>query len=153
LVETASRPFDGPPQPVPPLPAIASSIAGVVYEIEANPAQVEWFSLSFPPGDEALVEYRTTDDVSVSAGLDDVFRISPGLYGLPYAAKGQWLDDTRFAVILDQVAEWRLVDMEFEFEGDGVTIILQDLACGDPPVTLTGNPQQHRKASVSAIVD
>ena len=126
---------------MPPLPAIASSISGVVYVMEANPAHVEWFSLSFPPGDEALVGYRTTGDVSARVGLDDVFRISPGLYGLPYAAKGQWLDDTRFAMILDQVAEWRLLDLEFEFDGDGdgVTITLEDLACGDPPVTLTGS--------------
>jgi len=153
LVATASQPFDGPPQPVPPLPAIASSISGVVYEIEANPAQVEWFSLSFPPGDEALVEYRTTDYVSVWVGLDDVLRITPGLYGLPYAAKGQWLDDTRFAMILDQVAEWRLVELEFEFAGDDITITLQDIACGEAPVTLTGHARQHRKATVSAIVE
>ncbi len=142
LVETASQPFDGPPQPVPPLPAIASSLSGVVYAMDPNPAHVEWFSLSFPPGDEALVEFRTTDDVAARVGLDDVFRISPGLYGLPYAAKGQWLDDTRFHMILDQVAEWRLLDLEFEFEGDGVTITLQDLACGDPPLTLTGTQQR-----------
>jgi hypothetical protein len=121
----------------------------MVYVMDANPVDVEWFSLSFPPGDEALVGYRRTEDVSVRVGLDDVLRISPGLYGLPYAAKGHWLDDTRFAVILDQVAEWRLIDMEFEFEGDGVTITLQDLACGDPPVTLTGTSQQHKIGDAS----
>jgi CubicO group peptidase (beta-lactamase class C family) len=151
LVETASQPFDGPPQPVPPLPAIASTVSGVVYVMDANPAHVEWFSLSFPPGDEALVKYRTTDDVTARVGLDDVFRISPGLYGLPYAAKGRWLDATRFALILDQLAEWRLLDLEFEFDGDDVTITLQDLACGDPPVTLTGHPQQHKTGDVSAM--
>ena len=49
-------------------------------------------------------------------------------------------------MILNQVAEWRLLDLEFEFDGDGdgdgVTITLEDLACGDPPVTLIGNRQQ-----------
>jgi len=56
-------------------------------------------------------------------------------------------------MILDQVAEWRLLDLEFEFDGDGdgVTITLEDLQCGDPPVTLIGNRQQRKTGDAWAM--
>jgi CubicO group peptidase (beta-lactamase class C family) len=144
LVETASLPFDGPPQPVPTLPAIAETISGVVFEMDANPVQVDWFSLSFPPGNEAMIEIGGIEVVSLRIGLDDMFRVSPGEHGLPFAAKGRWVDDTRFAMLYDQVAQWRLLDLEFLFEGSDVTITLQDIACDDQPLTLTGHSQQQQ---------
>ena len=116
LVETASLPYDGPPQPVPPLPAIAETISGVAFEFGTQPVPLE-VTFSFPGGDEATVEISFTEILNLRIGLDDVFRISHGQYGLPYAAKGRWLDDTRFAMLLDQVALWEYLGMEFEFDG------------------------------------
>jgi hypothetical protein len=141
LVETAALPDDGPPQTTPPLPTTASNITGMVFEMEANPVLLEWFSLSFPGGSEALLEYRTTETVTTRVGLDDMFRVSPGELGLPFAAKGWWVDDNRFAMLLDQVPLFRYLDLEFLFEGSSVTITLEDIACGDPPLTMTGHAQ------------
>jgi len=155
LVEAASLPYDGPPQPVPPLPAIADTVSGVVFEIEPNPLNLRWLSVSFPPGNEALLEYQMTEVVTVSVGLDDVFRISPGEHGLPFAAKGSWLDDTRFGLLLDQTALWRLLDVELDFDGDRVTVTLQDTSCDDPPLTATGYPQRieaHRQEGPRAAI-
>jgi hypothetical protein len=142
LAETASLPYDGPPQPVPPLPAIAETISGVVFDMDANPVQLEWFSLSFPSGNEAVVEIEGIEVDLLRIGLDDMFRVSFGEYGLPFAAKGRWVDDTRFAMLFDQVALWRLLDLEFRFEGSDVTITLQDIACNDEPLTVTGHSQR-----------
>jgi CubicO group peptidase (beta-lactamase class C family) len=140
LVETASQPFDGSPQPVPPLPAMATTVSGVVFEFDAYP--LESMTLSFPGGDEAMLDIRTNETLMLRIGLDDVYRISHDRYGLPHAAKGRWLDDTRFAVLFDQVARWQFLDMEFEFDGDSVTLTIQDISCEDPPLTLTGHSQQ-----------
>jgi CubicO group peptidase (beta-lactamase class C family) len=138
LVEEASLAADGPPEPVPPLPAIASTISGARFVMDSNPPLLEWFSLSFPGGDEATLEYQGPERVAIRIGLDDVFRVSPGEFGLPFAAKGWWADGSRFRMLFDQVPFYRYFDVEFLFDNDDVTITLEDMACGDPPLTMTG---------------
>ena len=119
---------------------MATTVSGVVFEFDAYP--LESMTLSFPGGDEAMLDIRTNETLMLRIGLDDVYRISHDRYGLPHAAKGRWLDDTRFAVLFDQVARWEFLDMEFEFDGDSVTLTIQDISCEDPPLTLTGHSQQ-----------
>ena len=142
LVEEASLPDNSPPDPVPPLPAIAESISGVRFELEANPGALEWLKLTFTGGSEALLEYQEgTRQVALSVGLDNIFRVSVGGAGLLFSSKGRWVGDSRFAMLLDQPSLRRYYDAELQFEGDSVTITLVDLACGEPPVILTGHRQ------------
>jgi len=144
MVEEAAEAAGGPPQPVPPLPAVAYTISGQRFLFETgNPLAMEWVSLSFPGGDEALVEYQTAEQgyVAIRTGLDDVVRVSPGYYGLPFASKGRWVDDNSFVVEFDQVPLWTRFDIEFSFGGGAVTITAQELACGGPVITIVGSLQ------------
>ncbi len=133
---------DGPPQPVPPLPALAHTISGQRFVMETNPVGLEWISLSFTGGSEALLEYKEaeTEPVAVLVGLDNVFRLSPGEFGLPFAAKGWWVDDSRFALLLDKAPLYTYYDGEFRFENGDVTLSVLDTPCGrGDPVTITGH--------------
>ena len=142
LIDEAALAADGSPQPVPPLPAVADSISGVRFVLEANPVPLDWVTLTFPGGSEAILEYQTTEPISISVGLDGVPRVSPGESGLPEAAKGWWEDDSRFVILLDRPALYGYLRAELVYEGDDVTITLHDLACGEPAVTLSGHIQR-----------
>jgi CubicO group peptidase (beta-lactamase class C family) len=141
LVESASQPFDGPPQPVPPLPAMASTISGVTFDFDADHVPLHSMTLSFPGGDEAMLEIHTFEILNLRVGLDDVYRISRGEYGLPYAAKGGWLDESRFALIVDQVARWEALEMELDFSGGILTFTAREFTCDREPVTFIGYPK------------
>ncbi len=138
----ASASLAGSPEPVPPLPAIANTISGQRFVMEANPI-LEWFSLSFPGGSEALLEHQGTDTgyVAVRVGLDNVFRVSPGQLGLPFAAKGWWAADKRFALLLDVAPLISFYNIEALFGNGEVTLTLQDTACGGEPAILSGHQQ------------
>jgi hypothetical protein len=142
LVESASQPFDGPPQTVPPLPAMASTISGVTFDFDADHVPLHSLTLSFPGGDEAMLEVHTFEILNLRVGLDDVYRISHGEYGLPYAAKGGWLDDSRFALIVDQVARWEALEIELDFSGGVLTFTGREFTCDRDPVTFIGYPRQ-----------
>ena len=141
VVESASQPFDGPPQPVPPLPSMASTISGVTFEFDADHVPLYSLTLSFPGGDEAMLEIHSSEVLNLRVGLDDVYRISYGEHGLPYAAKGGWLDDTRFALIFDQVARWEALEMELDFSGGVLTLTAREFSCDRDPATFIGSPR------------
>ena len=81
------------PEPVPPLPEAAQQVSGQTYVLEANPLGLLSASLIFQNGEpEALLNLILIDGNQVEwlDGLDNVFRISPGLHGLPVAVMGGW---------------------------------------------------------------
>jgi hypothetical protein len=120
---------------------MASTISGITFEFDADTVPLDWLKLTFPGGDEAILEILSTEFLVLRVGLDDVFRISHGEHGLPYAAKGRWLDDTRFAMIIDQVAHWEALEMELDFAGGVLTLTAREFTCDRDPVTLIGYPQ------------
>jgi hypothetical protein len=126
--------------PVPPLPATASTISGARFLMENNPDQLAWFKLTFPGGSEAVLEYQlATEQVSIRVGLDGVYRLSSGEWGLPEMAEGWWETDSRFVILLDRLAMYSLYRAEFEYQGDDVSLTLHDLACEEPTITLNGH--------------
>ena len=138
-VAAAAVSNEGPPEPVPTLPATALTISGKRYDLEPNPLQISWFSLSFPGGSEATLQVSGEEEVSFRVGLDDVFRYAPGEGGLPAAAKGWWASSTRFVAIVDQFAIFVYLRVTIDFTGDRVTIAIDDLACpGGGTLILTG---------------
>ena len=140
LIEEASLPDNDPPDPVPPLPAIAESISRVRFKLDDNPGSLEWLKLTFTGGSEALLEYQEgTQRFGMSVGLDNIFRKSVGAPDLLFATKGRWVGNNRFTMLLDQSSLRRYYYAELLFEGDSVTITLEDLACGEAPVTLIGH--------------
>lgn len=138
-VAAAAASYEGPPRPVLALPATAHSISGRRFLLDPNPLEIQWFSVDFPPGSEALLRIAGEEEIAVRVGLDNVSRISPGQYGLPAAAKGWWADNARLVVMLDQFAIYSYLRITITFNGDRMTATVEDLACpGGPTVTVTG---------------
>ena len=138
-VAAAAISYEGPPRPVLALPATAQAISGRRFLLEPNALEVQWFSLDFAPGNEALLRIAGEEEIAVRVGLDNVRRISPGQYGLPAAAKGWWADNVRFVVLLEEFALYTYLRVTMTFNGERVTATVEDLACpGGPTLTLNG---------------
>ncbi len=139
-VAAAAASYEGPPRPVPALPATALTISDRRFVLEPNPLEIGWFSLSFPGGSEATLQVSGEEEVTFRVGLDDVFRHAPGEFGLPAAVKGWWAGGTRFVALIDQYAIFAYLRVTMDFTGNGVTITIDDLACpGGGSLTLSGS--------------
>jgi len=75
------------------LPALARTISGVSYQIDANPLKLRHVSLTFSSRAEARATLSILDgEWTVPIGLDGRYRFSSGgPEGLPMAASGEWL--------------------------------------------------------------
>lgn len=117
-------------QPVPPLPQIARKISGKTYHITdpANAFGLCSFCLTFQQKDTAVLRFDILDPknptVEYLMGLDKVYRIAPGRFGLPAVAKGSWTSDNTFIVQLDEVGNINRWQFSFVFEdhGDRATV-------------------------------
>jgi CubicO group peptidase (beta-lactamase class C family) len=139
MVEAAGVSYEGPPQPVPPLPAIASVISGERFVLDPNPLDLESFTLTFGAPDEATLAIVGEEELMFRIGLDGVRRMSPGEGGLPAQAKGWWEGDSRFVVLLDEFALYTYLQVTLDFSGSLATVTLRDLACpGGPQVVIAG---------------
>jgi len=145
-ISAASLSNEGAPHPVPALPSTALAISGKRYDLEPNSLGLQWLSLSFPPGGEAVLRIDgSVDDPEIEAriGLDDVRRISTGEFGLPVAAKGWWTDSSRFVLLFDEFALYTYYRATMLFNGDNLTVAVEDLACpGGPLITFGGTMQR-----------
>lgn len=142
-VSEAAVSIEGTPEEVPPLPSIAETISGQIYLLDANIYGLSQLRLTFPGGDEATFEVEMPEvlggpDFKIEIGLDNVNRFSPGRHDVIAAAKGGWVSDTRFSVILDELALINLWQWDLLFDGDTVTFSLENLAGGELPATITG---------------
>ncbi len=107
------------PEPVPPLPEIALQASGKTYMLEANPYGLLSASLIFREGRaDALLNLNLIDGNQVEwlIGLDNVFRISPGMYGLPVAVMGGWKSDNVFVLQTDEMGKMQQDRIEMTFE-------------------------------------
>ena len=124
------------PEPVPPLPDVASRVSGMTYLLDTpNPTGFTSVSLTFGDGDEALIklEYLPADvflsrdpalapvQLEVPVGLDNVYRFSPGEFGIPMGAKGEWLAEDVFLVYFDSIGNVWLQRVEIAFHDEQIT--------------------------------
>lgn len=124
------------PEPVPPLPEVASRVSGMTYLLDTpNPTGFTSVSLTFGDGDEALIklEYLPADvflsgdpalapvQLEVPVGLDNVYRFSPGEFGIPMGAKGEWLAEDVFLVYFDSIGNVWLQRVEIAFHDEQIT--------------------------------
>ncbi len=142
-ISEAEAPNEGPPEEVGTPPAIAQTISGRTYELDANSYGFSELRLSFTEDDEAALEMGIPDVIggpvlSIAIGLDNVNRFSPGRHGVMTAAKGSWVSNNRFSAIIDEIALINLWRWDLEFDGDTVTLYLESLAGGELPATVTG---------------
>jgi CubicO group peptidase (beta-lactamase class C family) len=122
LGRAAARP---PQEPLPPapLPAVAQSISGRVYQLEENPFNVQAMSLRFDQDDEALITitnsgYPSGDPLFAwRIGLDGVARFHPGRHEMPAAALGSWLSDGSFRFFVDEIGNNFRWQFTLRFEG------------------------------------
>jgi CubicO group peptidase (beta-lactamase class C family) len=142
-VAEAEASNEGPPQPVPPFPPVAATISGQRYELDDNIYGLDDLRLTFEDEAEALLEVSLPEvlgasRLAVRIGLDDTYRFSVGRFDAQAAAKGSWTSDSRFSVLLDELALVNLWQWDFEFDGDAVTIFIESLAGGELPATVNG---------------
>lgn len=130
------------PQPVPDLPTLAAEISGQTYLLEPNLLGVMSFSLTFADEAVATLTLVTTEGTrKYMVGLDGVYRWSPGNYALPAGAVGRWTADDTFVVDLDELGNinrWHIVN---RFDGDAVTLELDEFGTGLASDTLQGTRQ------------
>lgn len=118
------------PKPVPSLPETARKVSGQTYLMDANPHGLVSVSLTFPSHEEGVFGVSIVEDsqtLELPVGLDNVYRIGPGRFGLPAAAKGFWQTDNVFALDLDEIGNinrWRIL---MTFRDDGVTVVMKEM--------------------------
>jgi len=142
-IQDAAAPVHFQPEPVPSLPEIAPSVSGQTYVLDPNPAGLLSVSPAFPEEAEALLGLSFIDGNQIEwlIGLDNVFRFSPGRYGLLAAAKGWWESDNVFVVHLDEIGNINEMQFKLTFEDDQVTIQIQELT-GLGGVTTVGRLEE-----------
>ena len=104
LVAVAQPPA---PTAVAPLPEVARTISGNTYVFEPNPLGVDALSMEFDESAEARMTITLAGDEEPQVwpiGLDGVFRMSPGDFGLPRGLRGSWTGDGAFVMELDAAA-------------------------------------------------
>jgi CubicO group peptidase (beta-lactamase class C family) len=117
------------PRPAPPLPQIAAKVSGQTYVMDANSSGLVSCSLTFRSQEEAVLGVSIVEDsqtLELRVGLNNVYRISPGRFGLPAAARGFWQTDNVFALDLDEagnINRWRIL---MTFRDDRVTVVLNE---------------------------
>ena len=109
--------------------------------MDVNPTPLKWLHLTFPGGSEAILEYQDTHRQVLNVGLDNVSRTSYGEEGFLFASKGWWMDDSRFAMHLDQPSLRKNYYAELAFDGDNITVTMNEQACGEETVVVTGHKQ------------
>jgi hypothetical protein len=116
------------PEPVPPLPGIAQQVSGQTYVLDDNPLGLLSASFTFQEGDtEALLlnlSFIDGNQAEWLIGLDSVFRISPGLYGLPVAVMGGWESDNVFVLQTDAMGKMQRDRMSMTFEDSLIAITI-----------------------------
>lgn len=134
-IQQAAAPAQVEPEPVMPLPKMAQQVSGLTYLLEGSSFGMRWFSLTFQEQqDEALFKwifYGTGDQgIEYRVGLDGVPRISEGRFDIPAAVKGSWESDNVFVIHLDEVGNTNKWRIRLTFEGERVSVQMQEVATG-----------------------
>jgi hypothetical protein len=132
------------PRPAPPLPEMATKVSGKTYVLDANPYGLVALSLTFPRQEEAVFGVSIVEDsltLQLPVSLNNVYRIAPGRFGLPAAAKGFWQTDNVFALDLDEIGNINRWRIRMTFREDTVTVVLNE-ATGLTSATLGGKAQK-----------
>lgn len=121
-------------KPAPALPETAKKVSGQTYILNTNPFGLLAVSLAFAERDQAMLRLylselasdETSRDLALAVGLDNVFRKSPGRFGLPAAAKGFWEAENVFVVDFDEIGNinhWRIT---MTFEDERALVLMHD---------------------------
>ncbi len=112
------------PKPVAPINATAKRISGKTFIFDPNPLEIEEITLEFADLASALFRFTHSGGKRDSwpIGLDGVYRISEGEYGLPQGLRGEWADERTLVLEYDNIANNDHIFLRLSFDGDRVTI-------------------------------
>lgn len=113
------------PQPVAPLPDTAREVSGRTVALEPNPLTLATMHLDFDGSAEGV--WRITlagrqAPLTGAVGLDGVYRMSTGDYGLPVGVRGTWADAQTFVFEYDEIASLDAYTFRLRFEGGRVAV-------------------------------
>lgn len=122
------------PRPVTTLPDTARAISGKTIALGPNPMGLATMRLDF--NDTAEAAWRITvagrdTPLTGMLGLDGVYRMSPGDYGLPGGARGAWADGQTFVFEYDQIGSIDAYTFRMRFDADQVTMDVATREDGD----------------------
>lgn len=146
-IEAAAQSTEAEPQPVPALPAIATTISGRTYEMPLNCSYFTTLRLTFEDGSAEAHMVGTMPEMAggpvldMTIGLDGVSRLSPGRHGCTVAVKGQWTNSNQFVAEIDEIGMITLWRSTMTFVDDRVLVDLECLAGGDPSCSFEGVAQ------------
>ncbi len=131
------------PKPVPSLPPMAQRIAGLTYELDANPLGLSALSLTFSKPEEVLLNLSGRDfALELKVGLDNVFRITPkGRFDLPTTLRGCWKADDVFVLDWDEIGNINTWQVSMTFSYDRVAMQMEE-ATWHNPITINGKLKQ-----------
>jgi len=112
------------PKPIPPLNETGEQISGLTFAVDPNALGIEDFSLELADPAAAVFRFRhkggTLD--AWPMGLDGIYRMSEGPFGLPQGLRGEWADEKTFVMEYDNIANNDHFFLRLTFEGDRVTV-------------------------------
>ena len=112
------------PKPVAPMNVTAKRISGKTFIFDPNPLEIEEITLEFADLASALFRFTHSGGKRDSwpIGLDGVYRISEGEYGLPQGLRGEWADERTLVLEYDNIANNDHIFLRLSFAGDRVTL-------------------------------
>jgi len=118
------------PKPVPPPNAAARRISGLTFVVDPNPLGIEEFGLELAGPDAAMFRIKHGDGRldSWPIGLDGVYRMSEGPFGLPQGLRGEWVDERTFVMEYDNIANNDHLFLRMSFDGDRVVVESRETA-------------------------
>lgn len=118
------------PKPLPPLNATARRISGLTFAVDPNPLEIEEFGLELTDPAAAVFRFKHGGgklDIW-PLGLDGVYRISEGPFGLPQGLRGEWADEKTFVLEYDNIANNDHFFLRLSFDGDRVVVESRETA-------------------------
>lgn len=107
------------PKPVLPLNAAAKRISGRTYVVGPNPLEIEELSLDLADPAAAMFRFKRSGGKQDAwpLGLDGLYRMSDGPFGLPQGLRGEWVDEKTFVMEYDSIANNDHFFLRLSFDG------------------------------------
>ncbi len=92
--------------PPTPLPAMAATVSGRVFQFPVNPSRIDSLALTFPPRGPAWVDLKYYGEpLRLRLALDGIYVPGPdGPFRMPAAAMGRWTSDRDFVLDINFIA-------------------------------------------------